>query len=83
MKPHYFEQEKADEDDIQLKMAKGQGYVPSTCLLGGMVVMGEITSAHNPCDGCAGPREKCHGRGKETPSYFQPGRRVMTRADFV
>lgn len=33
MKPHYFDQPIADLDDIPLQMAKGQGYVPSTCLL--------------------------------------------------
>ena len=30
MKPHYFEQEQADRDDIMLDMAKSQGYVPKT-----------------------------------------------------
>ena len=34
MKPHYFEQSQPDEDDIHLKMAIGQGYVPPKCLLG-------------------------------------------------
>lgn len=61
MKLHYFNQSKADEDDIQLKMAKMQGYVPQTCLLGGIVVMGEINQGNNPCFGCEGPREKCGG----------------------
>ena len=64
MKLHYFDQDKADESDIQLKMAIGQGYVPSTCLLSGAVVMSEILRAADPCDGCNGPREKCHGRQK-------------------
>lgn len=62
MKPHYFEQDEADKDDIQLEMAKGQGYVPRTCLLGGIVVMDEIRNTRHPCDGCKGPREKCYGR---------------------
>lgn len=65
MKPHYFEQDEADKDDLQLMMAKHQGYVPQTCLLCGIVVMDEIKHAHDPCRGCHGPREKCKGRLKE------------------
>lgn len=38
MKTHYFNQETPDEDDIFLKMAKGQGYVPQTCLLSGQLL---------------------------------------------
>ncbi len=62
MKPHYFEQDKADSDDMNLGMAKMQGYVPQACLLGGMVVMGLVNEGKDPCKGCNGPREKCHGR---------------------
>ena len=64
MKPHYFEQDIADADDIQLNMAKGQGYVPNTCLLGGAVVMGITIKGADPCAGCEGPRNRCHGRPK-------------------
>ena len=66
MKLHYFEQAKADVDDVQLEMAKMQGYVPQECLLGGMVVMSEINAGRNPCWGCAGPREKCGGKTKKS-----------------
>ena len=66
MKPHYFEQDSADKDDVVLCMAKIQGYVPKTCLLCGVVVMGEINAGLSPCSGCNGPREKCHGKPKET-----------------
>jgi hypothetical protein len=62
MKPHYFDQEESDKDDIQLGMAKMQGYVPKECLLGGHSVMAEITAGRNPCSGCEGPREKCNGK---------------------
>ena len=62
MKPHYFEQDEADKDDIQLEMAKMQGYVPRTCLLNGIIVMDEIRNGRLPCDGCKCPREKCLGR---------------------
>ncbi len=62
MELHYFDQSKANEDDIQLKMAIGQGYVPSTCLLGGLIVMDEINNGRDPCCGCEGPRHKCGGR---------------------
>jgi len=65
MKPHYFLQDVADADDHQLGMAKRMGYVPSTCLLGGAVVMGEIRKGDNPCWGCAGPRDVCHGRPQQ------------------
>ncbi len=61
-KLHYFNQEKSDPDDIQLKMAIRQGYVPSTCLLNGRVIWTEITEGRDPCAGCKGPREQCKGR---------------------
>lgn len=61
MKPHYFEQTEADKDDLALSLAKGQGYVPSRCLLGGHVVMGLVNAGKKPCAGCKGPRDKCGG----------------------
>ena len=64
MKPHYFNQEKSDEDDIWLELAITQGYVPSTCLLGGNVVVGLVNENKDPCKGCQGPRLKCFGRRK-------------------
>jgi len=66
MKIHYFGQDKADADDMQLDMAKMQFYVPQNCLLGGMVVMGEVQRGENPCNGCNGPRDKCNGKPKVT-----------------
>lgn len=65
MKAHYFEQDKADEDDMLLDMAKAQGYVPQTCLLGGGLVMALINDAQNPCVGCEAPRDKCGGSGNK------------------
>jgi len=65
MKLHYFEQDKADTDDVNLQMAVAQGYVPTTCLLNGQVVMDEIQNQRNPCWGCSAPREKCNGKLKE------------------
>lgn len=62
---HYFDQDKASEDDLQLKMAIQQGYVPSTCLLAGMIIMDELHKGNDPCSGCNGPREKCHGRKRK------------------
>lgn len=62
MKPHYFEQDAADSDDIKLKMLIHQGYVPATCLLGGMIVWNEVAHQRDPCAGCEGPRNKCNGR---------------------
>lgn len=65
MKLHYFNQEAADADDMSLSMAKMQGYVPPTCLLGGAVVMGEVSAGRHPCWGCEGPRDTCHGKPKQ------------------
>ena len=70
MKPHYFEQQEADTDDMLLGMAKMQGYVPQTCLLGGATVMGEVRAIRSPCDGCHGPREKCKGKPYNVPALF-------------
>ena len=64
MQPHYFHQAEADADDMQLGMAKRQGYVPCGCLLGGVVVMSEVEQGRNPCWGCEGPRERCGGKPK-------------------
>jgi hypothetical protein len=64
MKTHYFNQEKADSDDHLLNMAKMQGYVSQTCLLGGQTVMGLINSGENPCVGCNCDRNKCRGNVK-------------------
>lgn len=62
MKPHYFDQDAPDADDLQLAAAIDQGYVPAGCLLGGPVVMAEVGNGLDPCGGCHGPREKCGGR---------------------
>lgn len=62
MKPHYFYDSEADRDDVLLGMAKMQGYVPQSCLLGGAVVMSEMNAGKDPCAGCNGPRDKCKGR---------------------
>ncbi len=60
--PHYFDRFVAPRADVFLQMAKNQGYVPETCLLGGRTAMGEIVEKRDPCAGCHGPREKCGGR---------------------
>lgn len=62
MNPHYFDKAEADPKDILLRMAKDQGYVSPNCLLNGSLVMAIINLGDDPCDGCACPREKCHGR---------------------
>jgi hypothetical protein len=64
MQPHYFNDPAADPHDVQLGMAKMQGYVPKGCLLGGIVVMSEVSAGRNPCWGCEGPRERCGGKPK-------------------
>jgi len=65
MKPHYFNQDQADEDDLYLNMAKNQGYVPQTCLMSGCIVMGLINAGKHPCHECNCPREKCKGKPKK------------------
>lgn len=62
MKLQYFEQGEPDADDMQLAMAKAQGYVPRGCLLGGQIVMDRVTAGEDPCFGCNGPRDMCGGR---------------------
>jgi hypothetical protein len=61
---HYFDKYKADPKDHLLSMAKMQGSVPQTCLLGGVAVMCIITMGEDPCHGCEGPRDVCKGRPK-------------------
>lgn len=61
---HYFDRDVADPNDMMLSMCIQQGYVPTTCLLAGMVVMSEVRDGRDPCAGCEGPRAKCGGRPK-------------------
>ena len=65
MKPHYFNQDVPDSDDMMLEMSKRQGYVPQGCLLGGPVVFAVAGEGKDPCKGCEGPRDKCKGRMKK------------------
>ena len=53
------------QEDMLLKMAKGQGYVPQKCGLAGEIVMGLINSGKNPCIGCNSDRQICGGRPKQ------------------
>ena len=57
-------QEAEESNDIQRKMAIGQGYVPSTCLLSGIIIMSEMNRGNDPCSGCNEDRIKCKGRPK-------------------
>ena len=59
---HYFDQAQADPQDVQLRMAIGQGYVPAGCLLAGDLVMEMTRKGQDACSGCQGPRERCQGR---------------------
>lgn len=80
MKIHYFSQATADADDHTLGMAKMQGYVPDTCLLGGVLVMSLVTDGKSPCDGCGGPREVCKGKGStDGPTHDAPDTKFRTR----
>lgn len=62
MKPAYFSQLSADDDDAPLGEAKILGHVPPTCLLGGTIVWLSVNLGFDPCALCHGPRSKCGGR---------------------
>lgn len=49
-------------NDIPLKMAIGQGYVPATCYLPGIIVMNLMNEGKDPCNGCNLDRSICKGR---------------------
>jgi hypothetical protein len=66
MRAHYFDEEKAPESDIMLKMAIRQGYVPEGCLMNGHVVIALINGGCSTCPECNGPREKCGGKAKRS-----------------
>jgi hypothetical protein len=66
MKISYFNQQEADPDDLMLRAAIKNGYVPSTCLLSGSVVIAERLEGNDPCAGCNGPRARCNGRPRAT-----------------
>jgi len=61
---HYFDKPDVAKLDIKLQMAIHQGYVPSKCLLSGIVVMDEINRGNDPCGGCECDRNICGGRKK-------------------
>ena len=69
---HYFEPGGDPSGDTKLQMAIHQGYVPGTCLLGGVIVLDEVNKGRNPCWGCNGPRERCMGKPRREKSYDQP-----------
>jgi len=62
VKTHYFDDPEASPRDELLTLAKRQGYVPKTCLLGGETVMGLVNKGEDPCLGCQCDRIKCKGR---------------------
>lgn len=61
MKSHYFRQADADADDTTLQSYKNMGFVPKTCLLGGLYVELSYREGKVPCGRCPGPRRKCFG----------------------
>lgn len=73
MKPHYFNQDAPDKDDIKLQMCIAQGYVPTGCLLNGIIVWDETNKGRSACRGCRGPREKCKSKiAYEPPRGCRP-----------
>lgn len=57
------------EGPIGKEMMVKQGYVPKTCTLpdqyAGPLIFSEVSAGRDPCAGCNGDREICHGRPKE------------------
>jgi hypothetical protein len=51
--------------DEMLPLLVRQGYVPSTCLLPGMLVFHLVNSGKDPCFGRDHDRSICKGRHKE------------------
>ena len=68
MKPHYFEQAMPDKDDYMLGMSVLQGYVPPTCLLGGIVVMATLRGIGLPLP----KRTKSGHRPSSSPTPSPP-----------
>lgn len=54
---HYLDQDKADDDDMQLRKAIAIGVVPKGCQQGGYSVLGHHISGIHPCESCPGPRK--------------------------
>ena len=71
MKLHYFNQEAADKDDFLLGMCIEQGYVPATCLLGGVTAWDEVKKGKDPCAGCKCDRQKCRGRRVQARRLYE------------
>lgn len=72
MKTHYFEQPAADQDDATLKEMIGQGRVPATCLLGGVMVQSYAKLGIDPCTRCLCPRrDACKGRDRSAAAELE------------
>ena len=59
-----LELQKKAKHDVQLRIAKAQGYVVEGCYLPGFVVMLLIQKGENPCAGCNNDRSVCGGKPK-------------------
>jgi len=50
------------EPDHMFPLVVGQGWVPSTCKMSGMLVFAIMQSEGDPCARCNHPRSECKGR---------------------
>jgi hypothetical protein len=66
------------EKDTMLELCIQQGYVPKTCTLNGMLVIGLINKGECPCDGCNANRDICKGKRKDYKNYD-----LMDAVDFL
>lgn len=58
-----------NEKDYMRELCIKQGYVPTTCALDGMLILGLVNKGENPCDGCNANRNICKGKGKSYDNY--------------
>jgi len=59
---------RSTENDLWLKMAKEQGYIPVGCTLKGQLVMLLVGKGEDPCAGCNNDRAECGGRPRQPQS---------------
>lgn len=58
-----------NEKDDMRELCIKQGYVPPTCTLNGMLILGLVNKGECPCDGCNANRVVCKGKRKSDDNY--------------
>lgn len=68
------------EKDTMRELCVQQGYVPATCILDGMIIIGLINKGKSPCDGCNANRDICKRKRKSYENYTETGQ-IMSLLD--